>query len=409
MLKVNNRLSKAAFRPLHALASLGKNVFLLSLCQALGFSSVPLALLAGGIVGAEIAPSPAWATLPIAFMVVGVALFTIPAALLMKRIGRKRAFIMAAIVGLLAALGSALAIAQHNFFFFCLTLLFIGGSSAFIQQYRFAAAESVPAQYTGRAVSFVLIGGIVAGFLGPEIGRDYKDWLGQGAYSGSFVILAVLFAISAFLLLFTKSLKAKEDDDTKPERPLSVIVRQRNYVVAALSSGVAFGVMGFIMSATPISMNVMDHFSLSNTTLVIQSHVIAMYLPSLFTGFLVERLGVKALQVTGVVGMGAGMAVAVSGHHMVNYLTGLVLLGLGWNFLFVAGTVMLTRSYYPRERFKAQGANDFAIFTFQAAAILSAGTVLSQANWEVLNLLGIPFVVMALVLVLATRSKAPNR
>ena len=225
----------------------------------------------------------------------------------------------------------------------------------------------------------------------------------------SVFISGILFAISAFLLLFTRSLKAKEDDDTKPERPLSVVVRQRNYVVAAVSSGVAFGVMGFIMSATPLSMNVMDHFSLSDTTLVIQSHVIAMYLPSLFTGFLVERLGVRALQVTGVVGMGAGMAVAVSGHHMVNYLTGLVLLGLGWNFLFVAGTVMLTRSYYPRERFKAQGVNDFAIFAFQAAAVLLAGSVLSAANWEILNLLGLPFLVFTLVLVLTTRSKAPSR
>ena len=402
-------LSAIILSPLSSLVILGRNVVILSICQALGFSGVPLVLLAGGIVGSELAPSPAWATLPIAFVVVGIAVFTIPAALVMNWIGRKRGFIIAAIVAAVAALGAALAIAVQSFPLFCLMMLFMGGNTAFVMQYRFAATESVERNYAGRAVSFVLVGGIIAGFLGPEIGRDAKDWLGYGAYSGSFVIMAILYAASAILLVFIRNVTAKEDTDKRPERSLRAIVTQRTYLVAAFSSAVAFGVMGFIMSATPLSMHVMDRFNISDTTLVIQSHIIAMYLPSLFTGFLVERLGLKVLQIIGTIAIFVGVIIAVSGHHFINYLTALTSIGLGWNFLFVAGTVMLTRSYYPEERFKAQGVNDFAIFTFQALAILSAGAILTAANWELLNLLCLPFLLIIFILILTTRSQMPKQ
>jgi len=402
-------LSAVILNPISALTRLGRNVAILSACQALGFSGVPLVLLAGSIVGSELAPSPAWATLPIASVVVGIALFTIPAALIMNWIGRKRGFIAAAIVAAVAALGAALAIAVQSFPLFCLMMLFMGGNTAFVMQYRFAATESVERNYAGRAVSFVLVGGIIAGFLGPEIGRDAKDWLGYGAYSGSFVIMAILYTVSAILLLFIKDITAKEDTDKRPERPLRTIVVQRTYLVAAFSSAVAFGVMGFIMSATPLSMHVMDRFNLNDTTLVIQGHIIAMYLPSLFTGFLVERLGLKVLQIIGATVMLVGVIIAVSGHHFINYLTALTFIGLGWNFLFVTGTVMLTRSYYPEERFKAQGVNDFAIFTFQALAILSAGAILTEANWELLNLLCLPFLLIIFILILTTRSQMPKQ
>jgi MFS family permease len=373
--------------------------------MALGFSGLSLVLLAGGIVGSELAPIPALATLPIAVAVVGIAIFTIPAALLMKRIGRKRGFIVAAIVAAAGALGAAFAISIQSFSLFCAMMLFIGGNAAFVQQYRFAATESVEPKYAGRAVSFVLVGGIIAGFLGPEIGRDAKDWLGYGAYSGSFVAMALLFVVSAILLLFIRGTAVKEDSEKKPERPLRAIIGQRTYLVAAFSSAVAFGVMGFIMSATPFSMHVIDQFNLNDTTLVIQGHIIAMYLPALFTGFLIERLGLKLLQFTGILIMAAGVIIAVSGHSFVNYLTALISIGVGWNFLFIAGTVMLTKSYYPNERFKAQGINDFAISSFQALAILLAGAVLTAGNWELLNLLCLPFLLIILILILTTHSQ----
>jgi len=388
---------------------LGRNVILLSVCQALGFSGVALVFLAGGILGAEMAPSPAWATLPVAFGIVGTALFTIPAAIIMKRIGRKRGFILAAIVAAVASLGAALAIAMQNFVLFCAMVLLIGGNIAFILQYRFAATESVKPSYAGRAVSFVLVGGIVAGFLGPEIGRVARDWLGYGAYSGSFVVVAMLYVVSAVLLLFIRDTAAREDADTGPVRSIRVIVTQRTYLVAVVTSAVAFGVMGFVMSATPLSMHVMDSFDLGDTTLVIQGHILAMYLPSLFTGFLVERLGIRVLQIIGTIVMTAGVVIAVSGHLFVNYLIAMMLVGLGWNFLFVAGTVLLTKSYHPGERFKAQGVNDFTIFTFQALVTLSAGAVLTAASWEFLNLLCLPLLLIALILVLTNRFETPKQ
>jgi MFS family permease len=377
--------------------------------MALGFSGISLVLLAGGIVGTELAPTPAWATLPVAFAVVGIAIFTIPAALLMKRIGRKRGFIIAAIIAAAAAMGAAYAITIHSFVLFCTMMLFVGGNAAFVQQYRFAATESVESNYAGRAVSFVLVGGIIAGFLGPEIGRVAKDWLGYGAYSGSFVAMALLFVVTVILLLFLRNITVKEDIDKKQERPLKAIVAQRTYLIAASSSAVAFGVMAFIMVATPLSMHVIDQFNLNDTTLVIQSHFIAMYLPSLFTGFLVERLGIKVMQIIGTVIMVAGVIIAVLGHDFINYATGLICIGVGWNFLYVAGTVMLTKSYYPNERFKAQGINDFAISTFQALAVLLAGAVLTAGNWELLNLLCLPFLLIIFILILTTRSKMPKQ
>jgi MFS family permease len=152
----------------------------------------------------------------------------------------------------------------------------------------------------------------------------------------------------------------------------------------------------------------MDRLTLNDTTIVIQSHIIAMYLPSLFTGFLVERLGLKVLQIIGLAIMVAGVVIAVSGHHFINYMAALIFIGLGWNFLFVTGTVMLTRSYYPRERFKAQGINDFAIFTFMALAVLSAGAVITAANWELLNLLCLPFLLAMFIPILTTRSQVPK-
>jgi MFS family permease len=397
------KLSAVILNPLSALTPLGRNVLILSICNALGFSGRPLVLLVGGIIGSELAPSPTWATLPIALAVVGNALFTIPAALIMNRVGRKRGFIIAALVAALASIAAAFAIAMESFFFFCSMMLLIGGNLTFIQQYRFAATESVERKHVGKAISLVLTGGILAGFLGPQIGQEARDWLGYGAYSGAFILLAILYVISAILLLFFKDIAIKGDNDIGPYRPLRAVVMQRTYITAALSSTVAYAVMGFIMSATPLSMHVMDRFSLSDTTLVIQCHIIAMYLPSLFTGFLVDRLGFKVLQMLGIIGMGTAVIIAASGHHFINYLMALISLGIGWNFLFVAGTVMLTRSYYPKERFKAQGVNDFIVFALLSLATLSAGAVLTTSHWELLNIICLPFLLLMLILVLTSR------
>lgn len=376
---------------------------ILSFAQALGLSGAPIVLLIGGLVGAELAPTPALSTLPVSVMVVGLALATIPASLLMKRVGRRRGFITGAILAGMAALLAAFALSRGSFLLFCLATLLIGGNTAFVQQYRFAASESVQPQYIGRAVSLVLLGGVIAGFLGPEVGKRTMDWLSFGAYTGSFISLAILYAIAALVLLFLQEVAPAQEEIAGVERPLRKVAAQPLYLTAILAGAISYGVMSFIMTATPVMMGVIEGFSLAQTTLVIQSHIIAMYLPSLFTGFIVERLGMVKVMVTGVLLLLACVALGLVSTRFIHFWGALVLLGLGWNFLFVGGTVLLTRSYRPAERFKAQAANDFLIFGIQAFTSLSAGTVLFTANWKVLNLLNLPFLLAMLAVIFIWR------
>jgi MFS family permease len=366
----------------------------LSTGTALGRAGAPLLVLIGGIIGAELAPSPALATLPIAFGVIGVAAFSIPSALLMQRIGRKRGFILGTLMAAVAWLVAAYAVSIGSFALFCVAIIFSGGNMAFIQQYRFAAAESVEPRYVSRAVSFVLLGGVVAGFLGPEIGARAKDWLGGGLYTGSLVAMAGLYLVVAVLLLLLRDVAPQEDSQTGGERPLRTLVTQPTYIVAVLAGVVSFGVMSFIMTATPISMHVKDGYTLEQTKWVIQSHAIAMFLPALFTGFVVARLGELRVMAVGVMALFACVVLAVIDRSLMHYWGALVLLGLGWNFLFVGATVLLTQSYRPSERFKAQAVNEFSIFSVQAFTSLLAGAVISRASWELLNLLNLPFLVV---------------
>jgi MFS family permease len=360
-----------------------------------------MVLLIGGIIGAELAPSPALVTLPITVTVVGVALFTIPAAMLMKRFGRKAGFIGSSLVTAIAALVAAYALGTGSFLLFCTAMVFIGSNIAFVQQYRFAAAESVEPRHVSKAVSFVLLGGVLAGYLGPEIAKWTKDWLDYGLYTGSFVALAVLYIIVIVLLLFLRDVAPQEEGATGGERPLKVVIAQPIYLVAVLAGIISYGVMSFMMTATPISMHVMDGHTLDQTAWVIQSHVIAMYLPALFTGFLVARLGVLRVMGVGAVILFACVAMAVVDRTLMHYWGALVLLGLGWNFLFVGGTVLLTRSYRSSERFQAQAVNDFSIFGVQAFASLLAGAVIYYASWRVLSLLNLPFLLLLLVAIAA--------
>lgn len=381
-----------------------RNVLILTTAQALGLSGVSAVALLGGLIGSDLAPTPALATLPVSISVVGVALSTIPAALLMKRIGRRAGFAAAAALAAGAALLAARAVAQADFALFCLGTLLIGVNSAFMQQYRFAATESVSSAYTSRAVSLVLLGGITAGFLGPELAQRSSQWLPAGLYVGSFVSIAILYGIGALLLLFFRNVPPEEDAEAAgEERPLAQIVVQPLFLVAVLAAAAAYGVMTFMMTATPIQLNRLSGFSLGATTLVIQSHIVAMFLPSLFTGWILERLGMLRVLLLGLAGLLASVAAALVSVHLLHYWVSLVLLGVGWNFMFVGATVLLTRVYRPVERFKVQAVNDFAVFASQAAASLSAGTVLFASDWHTLSLVGLLPLLFTLAAVLLLR------
>lgn len=360
-----------------------RNVFLLALGQALGMAGPGTVVLLGGIIGAEMAPSPSLATLPASLGIVSMALMSIPGALLMRAIGRKRGFILGNLIAGSGALLAAFAIAQQSFILFCLAIILIGQNNAFILQYRFAAAESVDPLHSGRAISLVLVGGILAGYLGPEIAQRTQDWL-PTLYTGSFVALAVLYAIGIVVLTLMQDIRAPKIDGEPKGRPLPVIARQPTFLVAVLAGVVSYGLMNFVMTATPIHMHATG-FSLQDTAWVIQSHIVAMYLPSLVTGFLVERLGTLRIMLAGTLLMLGTNVVAMLGVDLNNYWGALVLLGLGWNLLFVGGTVLLTTTYRPEERFKSQAANDFTIFTMQAISSFSAGAVLSSAGWSIIN------------------------
>jgi predicted MFS family arabinose efflux permease len=372
--------------------------------MALGMSGAPVIVLLGGIIGTSLAPHPSWATLPVAMLVVGGAHFTVPAAMMMEKIGRRPGFMIASFVASLATLGGMTAIARGSFSLFCLSALFIGANMAFVQQYRFAAAESVAQSEVGKAVSAVLLGGIAAAFLGPELAKISKDFLPYGLYSGSFAVLSALYAVNGGLLYFLREPgPRKKRPEGQGGGALGRVVREPRYLIAVMAGMVAYGVMSFIMTATPVSMHLIDRFSLDDTALVIQSHIVAMFLPSLFTGALIGRFGLSKIMLTGTFLMGFCAAISFVDRHFIHYWAGLVLLGVGWNFLFVGGTTLLTRTYEARDRFKAQALNDVTVFGFQAIASLSAGTVIFTSGWEVLNGLSLPLLAITAVVLLKMR------
>jgi len=382
-----------------------RNIAILVMGQTAGMSSLFVLALLGGIIGVDLAPSPAWATLPNALLVAGAALSAIPAAALMKRIGRRRGFAGAAASGGLAALLAAYAVARGSFALLCLAAVLVGANTAFMQQYRFAAAESAEPRLAGRAVSFVLLGGILGAFLGPQLITLSHNWIAANPYSGPFVSMALLFAVVAAAMLFFRDSAPQQAAVSGPERPLREIVAQPSYRTAALLAAVAYGVMTFIMSATPIHLHTAHGYTLQQTSWVIQSHLIAMFLPSLFTALLIERLGLVRLLTLGVVSLAGATIVGLFSRDLPVYWGALVLLGLGWNFTFVGATVLLTRSYWPAERFKSQAVNDFAVLTVQATASLLGGTALLYAGWQALNLIGLAFLALGMVVILVLRRR----
>jgi MFS family permease len=333
-------------------------------------------------------------------MVVGLALFTLPAAYLMKRIGRRIGFISGALMAGLAALLAGYAVSQGSFLLLCVATFFVGANGAFVQQYRFAATESVEPSLAGRAVSFVLLGGIAAGFIGPEIAVRGSALMPATTYMGSFIALAALYGIAILVLVFYKEQQVIAGEAIGEGRSVREVAAQPTYRLAVFSAAVSFAVMTFVMTATPVHLSTAHGYSLGTTSNIIKSHVAAMYIPSLFTGLLIDRIGLQRVMQAGALTLLASALVGVGASGILAYYAALILLGLGWNLLFVGATVLLTRSYAPTERFRAQALNDFVVFGAQATASLSAGAVLQLLSWDAVNLIGIGLLVLALVLLI---------
>ena len=359
----------------------------------------------GGIIGAMIAPSPALATLPSTLMITGIASTTIPAALLMKKVGRKNGFLLASVIALCGTLLAAYAVAQHNFFLFCLAAFFIGSNSAFVQQYRFAAIESVDKSLSSKVVGFVLFAGIISGFFGPEIAKRSKDLFFFPEYSGPFLIIAVLILFSIILLSFlTKTRRVDEEKNTE-KRSVMSIISQPHFFVSVVSGATGFSIMTFIMTATPIHLHNESNYTLDNIAFILQSHIIAMFLPSLFTGSLIQKFGVFRILILGLAIFCLTVLFATHAHSLFPYWAALVLLGIGWNFLYISSTVLLSQSHSHSERFKAQGLNDFMVVISQMLASFLAGSILFSAGWVTLNVLTLPLIGIAFLIFLANHKK----
>ncbi len=367
-----------------------RNIPILTLAQVVALSGSAGFLLLAGIAGAELAPSRALATLPISVMPVSLALFTIPAALLMQRFGRRAGFLTASLFAFGGFLLAAYALATRNFVLFCAAAVPAGFQGAFAQQYRFAATESVAPAHAGRAVSLVLIGGIVAGFLGPAVVTHAAGWLAAGAYTGSLVALAAMYLVSAVFFLGYRNAAPVTVDLAARGRPLREIARSPVFLTAVAGAATSYAVMSLIMTATPLELHTLRGYDIADTAFVIQSHVIAMFVPSLFSGFLIERFGAPRVLLAGAALLALTILGSLITEHFVHYWGALVLLGVGWNLQFVGSTVLLTGVYRAEERFKVQAVNDFTVFGTQAAASLSAGALLFAVGWVPMNLLALP-------------------
>lgn len=380
-----------------------RNLIILVAGQLISATGSIVMVTLGGIIGSALATNKAFATLPLSMMVVAIAATTIPATMLMRRIGRRKGFAMSSACAAIAVLVAAAALKYSSFVLFAVSTMMFGVNMAFTQQYRYAAAESVSPRHVPRAVSFVLLGSIGGAFVGPALATNGQHWIASVPYAGTMFALFALFILQSILFLMLGA--AKEHDEhhpLQPERPLGEIVKQPLFIVAVLGGTVGYGLMTLIMTATPLSMHINDGYSIEQVSAVIQAHVLGMYVPSLAAGFLIERVGVTRLMFVGAFGLLAASIIGLQGHSVMHYWWALVLLGVGWNFLYVGGTTLLTYTYTMAERFRAQAVNEFLVFGTSATASLLAGTVMYFFGWSTLMLVPMPILVaicVALVLV----------
>jgi len=377
-------------------------VWMLSATQALCMSGSFLFVLLGGIIGSHLAPSPALATLPVSVLILGLAASVLPAGALIRRFGRRAVFVGSALQAAAGCILAGYAIATGRFWLFCAAAFLLGGNNAVVMQYRFAAVEYVEPGRTSRAIAVVMSGALGAAWLGPELAVRTADLVAGAHYAGSFYAATALYLLAAILLSrITRSTRIA-DASARPPRRLGEIAAQPVFRVAVLAALTSYAVMSFIMTATPISMHILDGHDEVATARVIQVHLLAMYLPSLASGWIIAKFGDRPVIAAGTLLMAVCVAIAtLGGHAVVHYGWALALLGIGWNLLFIAATTLLTKTYRTEERIQAQTLNDFLVFGAQAVASLLAGLALTTIGWKLLNLATLPLLGAVLAATLA--------
>ncbi|MFV1992572.1 MAG: MFS transporter [Acidiferrobacterales bacterium] len=362
----------------------GKNLTILAGCQGLMMTANSLLVTTSALVGFALAENKSMATIPLALVFLAAMITTIPASMMMKRIGRRNGFMIGVSFGILGAVISSWSIMKMDFVLYSFGVTLFGVSNGFGGYYRFAAADGVAVDRRSTAISLVLAGGIIAAFIGPNMASWTRDLIGSMAFIGSYVSLVVVFIISMLLLLFLDIKQVDEEHSSKNVRSIWAIARQPAYIIAVLSALSGFGAMSLIMTATPLAMHAGKHY-FSDTAFVIQWHMFAMYAPSFVTGWLIRKFGLLNIMLAGVMLIFVCVALNTNGNSLIHYWSGLFLLGIGWNFLFIGGTTLLTETYTEPEKAKAQALNDFLIFSNVSFAALCAGLVHHSFGWLVVN------------------------
>lgn len=384
-----------------------RNVAVLSGCQGLLLINNSILITVNALAGYALAPDKAIATLPVTMYFVGSAISTIPMSFLMKQFGRRAGFTAGALCAVVGSLVCAAAVYTGDFWMLCGGVLVLGIYFAAGQYYRFAAADAADVDFKSRAISLVLAGGIVGGFIGPETSKLTVDLVAETRYVGPYFSLVVYAVLAVLLLRWLDIPRPSESERKATGRPLAVIARQPAFIVALVCATVSYGVMNLLMAATPLAMLACQH-PFGDAAFVIQWHIVGMFAPSFFTGALIWRFGLTRVMLTGVALNLVCVAIAVSGVEVMHFWLSMLLLGIGWNFLFVGATSLLTEAHTPAERAKVQGVNDAAIFLTLVASSLASGALFSFQGWQVMNYYAVPVLLFAGagILWLATRRRS---
>jgi MFS family permease len=369
-----------------------RNVGVLAACQAMLFTNNSTLIAINGLAGLALAPYIGLATLPVTCWILGGAIGTMPASLHMKRVGRQRGFTLGILWGVVGALICGTAMYLQSFWTLCLGTLVWGVYNAYGQYYRFAAADVSSADFKATAISLVLAGGLVGGILGPTLSRYTVQFSGP-KFMGAYLALIFFALVTMVLLRFIRIPDPTAAEQAATGRPLAEIAAQPKFIVAVLAGALGYGVMNFLMTSTPIAMQTCGH-PYGDAAMIISSHVVGMFAPSFFTGGLIKRFGVLQVMFVGALLNLVSIGIALSGVAVAHFWFALVLLGVGWNFLYIGGTTLLTETYRPEERAKAQGTNDQAIFIMMALSSFSSGLTVTTGGWQRVNFFALPLVAL---------------
>jgi MFS family permease len=376
-----------------------RNVALLGMCQMLGMIGMSINMTVTALAGKSLTADPSLATLPLALQFAGSMLATMPASQLMRRFGRRNGFFLGVTLGVSGALLAMAMVFQRSFVGLCLASMLVGTFQGFALFYRHAAADTASPEFRSKAISLVLAGGVVSAVLGPQLSKWSFDMFAPVLFAGAYLVMAIAQACSFLFLPFVEIPRIKAADSRDTGRPLAEIARQPAFIVALAGGMVGYGVMAFVMTATPLAM-IGCGFQFQDAAFIIQWHALGMFAPSFFTGSLIARFGVLQVMLAGAVALMASVAVDVSGLGIEQFFIGLVLLGIGWNFLFVGATTLLAECHDAREKAKVQGFNDFMVFSSVTAASFGSGYLLNRFDWAAVNLGVLPLIAIVVVLLI---------